>query len=315
MSVRVGPLVGVGVGVGVRVRVPVRIAALGGLIGVRVRVRSGSTVRVRVGVPGIRRRGWGGRARVLGEGVEAVLSLRGRAVFEARGADDAADLRAREGAGIARARGRRGLAARRPEPAVAVAPIVRRAAIGATAPCVEHARPVVWPRPEAARRPATLVARRAVPGHRRPKSALAAPRVASAVATRRTIAQRRVVTRARRPRIGRLVAGARRAGATARGPLALARGARRAAPRGSPGAARAGARGAPIFTRGLRPALVALLRLLLVRHGAPTFFAERRIRTAANAPPNPLSMFTTVMPDAQLVSIQRSADKPWKLAP
>ena len=41
----------------------------------------------------------------------------------------------------------------------------------------------------------------------------------------------------------------------------------------------------------------------------------RRIRAAANAAPNPLSMFTTVTPEAQLVSIPSSAARPWKAAP
>jgi hypothetical protein len=45
------------------------------------------------------------------------------------------------------------------------------------------------------------------------------------------------------------------------------------------------------------------------------FFLPRRMRSAANAAPKPLSMFTTVTPDAQLVSIPKSAVIPCSEAP
>jgi hypothetical protein len=42
---------------------------------------------------------------------------------------------------------------------------------------------------------------------------------------------------------------------------------------------------------------------------------DERMRAAAMAAPKPLSMFTTVIPEAQLFSIVKRAAIPWKLAP
>ncbi len=57
--------------------------------------------------------------------------------------------------------------------------------------------------------------------------------------------------------------------------------------------------------------IVRMLVILVAHH----LLRARRMRAAANAAPNPLSMFTTVMPDAQLVSIPRRAASPWNAAP
>jgi uncharacterized membrane protein len=55
--------------------------------------------------------------------------------------------------------------------------------------------------------------------------------------------------------------------------------------------------------------IVVVVIVIVVAHGQPRRRA-RRIRDAAKAAPNPLSMFTTVIPDAHEVSIPRSAESP-----
>ena len=57
--------------------------------------------------------------------------------------------------------------------------------------------------------------------------------------------------------------------------------------------------------------VIVVIVAVIVCHYAPARF----ISVAAYAAPNPLSMFTTVTPDAQLFNIESSAAIPPKLAP
>ena len=50
-------------------------------------------------------------------------------------------------------------------------------------------------------------------------------------------------------------------------------------------------------------------------HAVAFVSTRRRIESAAKAAPNPLSMFTTVTPLAQLLTMPSSAVSPWKCAP
>jgi len=72
-----------------------------------------------------------------------------------------------------------------------------------------------------------------------------------------------------------------------------------------------------VNVRRRRPTMGVVMRVIPMRvitvvlvPLVPHVYLRLKIRAAANAAPNPLSMFTTVTPDAQLVSIPRSAASP-----
>ncbi len=179
------------------------------------------------------------------------------------------------------------------------ASFARRTAIGRTSESpFARGRTTIARRPEAplAR---TTIARRSEPALTRGWTAIARRSKPSftgwtAIARRSepSFTGRAAIARRPEPALARTTIARRSEPALARGRPAT----RRAIPRGSLASARASL-------------------LVVFRHRVPTFRAARRIRTAANAAPKPLSMFTTVMPDAQLVSMPRSAESPWKLAP
>jgi len=67
-----------------------------------------------------------------------------------------------------------------------------------------------------------------------------------------------------------------------------------------------------VNVRRRRPTMGVVMRVIpvVLVPLVPHVYLRLKIRAAANAAPNPLSMFTTVTPDAQLVSIPSNAASP-----